>query len=133
MAVLFDIWVREEEILKRLWATLQGKHLPARPTKIASSETLGTSSYVVAVSPPKTAAGRFAESLLEYRESGGILLLIILVLVGYSFRPDYFLTLNNFFNVLRDQIVEIGLMTVGMTMVIINKDIDLSVGSVMSL
>ncbi len=26
-----------------------------------------------------------------------------------------FLTLNNFFNVLRDQIVEIGLMTVGMT------------------
>ncbi len=35
MAVLFDIWVREEEILKRLWATLQGKHLPARPTKIA--------------------------------------------------------------------------------------------------
>lgn len=133
MAVLFDIWVREEEILKRLWATLQGKHLPARPTKIAASETLGTSSYVVAVSPPKTAAGRFAESLLEYRESGGILLLIILVLVGYSFRPDYFLTLNNFFNVLRDQIVEIGLMTVGMTMVIINKDIDLSVGSVMSL
>lgn len=132
IAVLIDIWVREEEILSRLWARIQGKHVPARPTKIAASQTLGTSGYVVTLAPPKTAFGRIAEGLLEYRESGGILLLIILFFVGYSFRPDYFLTLNNFFNVLRDQIVEIGLITVGMTMVIINKDIDLSVGSVMS-
>ncbi|MBD3308396.1 hypothetical protein GF339_18305 [candidate division KSB3 bacterium] len=133
LAVLFDIWVREEEILKRWWAKLQGKHVPARPTQIAASETLGTGGYVVTLAPPKTAVGKIAERLLEYRESGGIILLLILIAVGYSFRPDYFFSLNNFFNVLRDQIVEIGLITVGMTMVIINKDIDLSVGSVMSL
>ena len=132
IAVLFDIWVREEEILKRFWARLRGEHVPTRPTKSAASETLGTRGYVITLTPPKTALGRMAEYLLEYRESGGILLLIILGVVGYSFRPDYFLTADNFFNVLRDQIVEIGLITVGMTMVIINKDIDLSVGSVMS-
>ncbi len=132
LAVLIDIWVREERIFSRLWARLQGRVLPARPTALAASVALGITGrprLQVAEGEQMTRWNR----LLEHREVGGLILITLLGLVGYSFRPDYFLQLNNLFNVLRDQIVEVGLIAVGMTLVIINKDIDLSVGSVLSL
>jgi ribose transport system permease protein len=132
LAVLLDIWVREEHIFARLWARLHGRILPVRPTALAASVALGTGGRSVRHGVEGKRWTRW-NRFLEQREIGGVILLVLLGTLGYSLRPDYFLQSTNIFNVLRDQIVEVGLIAVGMTFVIINKDIDLSVGSVLSL
>ena len=60
----------------------------------------------------------------------GTLILIICILS--ALRPDTFLTVDNFSNVLRRSSVN-GIMAVGMTAVIVSAGIDLSVGSMMAL
>ena len=55
--------------------------------------------------------------------------LAIVIAIGLSFMSPYFLTKSNIFNVL-DQSVVIGIVSVGMTFVILIGGIDLSVGSV---
>lgn len=62
---------------------------------------------------------------LEFR----MLLLVLLLGTGLSFLSPYFLTQSNIFNML-DQSVIIGIVSVGMTFVILIGGIDLSVGSV---
>ena len=69
---------------------------------------------------------KLARQLLPF----GSLILIICVLS--ALRPDTFLTLDNFLNVLRRSSVN-GIIAVGMTAVIISAGIDLSVGSMMAL
>ena len=58
--------------------------------------------------------------------------LAILIAVVLSFLSPYFLTRSNVFNIL-DQSVVIGIVSVGMTFVILTGGIDLSVGSVAGL
>lgn len=58
--------------------------------------------------------------------------LAILIAVVLSFLSPYFLTRSNIFNIL-DQSVVIGIVSVGMTFVILTGGIDLSVGSVAGL
>ncbi|MCB8840505.1 ABC transporter permease [Aurantimonas sp. VKM B-3413] len=65
---------------------------------------------------------------LEFRMLG----LALVIAVGLSFASPYFLTQNNVFNIL-DQSVVIGLVSIGMTFVILTGGIDLSVGSVAGL
>jgi ribose transport system permease protein len=61
-----------------------------------------------------------------------IWIFLILCMVVFSFASPYFLTLNNLGNVLT-QGSFIGLLAVGMTLVMINGEIDLSVGAVLAL
>ncbi|MQM38622.1 Ribose import permease protein RbsC [wastewater metagenome] len=65
---------------------------------------------------------------LEVRMSG----LALVIAVGLSLASPYFLTETNIFNIL-DQSVVIGLVSIGMTFVILTGGIDLSVGSVAGL
>jgi ribose transport system permease protein len=65
---------------------------------------------------------------LEVRMLG----LALVIAVGLSILSPYFLTQNNIFNIL-DQSVVIGIVSVGMTFVILTGGIDLSVGSVAGL
>jgi ribose transport system permease protein len=65
---------------------------------------------------------------LEIRMLG----LALLIFVALSLLSPYFLTQNNLFNIL-DQSVVIGIVSVGMTFVILIGGIDLSVGSVAGL
>lgn len=58
--------------------------------------------------------------------------LILIVCILSALRPDTFLTMDNFLNVLRRSSVN-GIIAVGMTAVIISAGIDLSVGSMMAL
>lgn len=58
--------------------------------------------------------------------------LILIVCILSALRPDTFLTMDNFMNVLRRSSVN-GIIAVGMTAVIISAGIDLSVGSMMAL
>ncbi|MFI4913157.1 MAG: ABC transporter permease [Sedimentisphaeraceae bacterium JB056] len=69
---------------------------------------------------------KFAKQLLPF----GTLLLLIGVLS--ALKPDTFLTIDNFLNVLRRSSVN-GIIAIGMTSIIISAGIDLSVGSMMAL
>ncbi|WP_036585609.1 ABC transporter permease [Paenibacillus darwinianus] len=61
-----------------------------------------------------------------------LLLLFAAMLVFFSTRSPYFLTFNNFMNVL-NQMVEVGLIAIPMTLVIISGAMDLSVGAILGL
>lgn len=66
------------------------------------------------------------------RNGGLVLVLILLGIAGVLTRPDVFLTANNMFNILELSAV-IGVVSVGMTFVIIGGGIDLSVGAIVAL
>jgi ribose transport system permease protein len=67
-----------------------------------------------------------------WRGGGLVIVLLLLVVAGAVTRPDAFLTGNNLFNILSLGAV-IGVVTVGMTFVIIGGQIDLSVGALVAL
>ena len=69
---------------------------------------------------------RFIRQLLPF---ASLLLLLVLLSV---FKPETFLTLNNFLNIFRRSSVN-AIMAVGMTAIIISGGIDLSVGSMLAL
>lgn len=64
----------------------------------------------------------------SFREQG-IILALIFLFVGFSIATPHFLRIANLLNVLR-QVSLLGIIAVGMTMVIISGEIDLSVGAV---
>ena len=78
--------------------------------------------------PRKTSVLRSLSRRLEVR----MLVLAIAIAVALSLLSPYFLTRSNVFNML-DQSVVIGIVSVGMTFVILTGGIDLSVGSVVGL
>jgi ribose transport system permease protein len=67
-----------------------------------------------------------------WRGGGLVIVLVLLVVAGAITRPDAFLTGNNLFNILSLGAV-IGVVTVGMTFIIIGGQIDLSVGALVAL
>ena len=77
--------------------------------------------------PARSAIGSLGRSL-EIR----MLLLAAVIAVALSVLSPYFLTRSNIFNIL-DQSVVVGIVSVGMTFVILTGGIDLSVGSVAGL
>ncbi|OUM87685.1 MAG: hypothetical protein BAA01_09805 [Bacillus thermozeamaize] len=62
---------------------------------------------------------------------GNLIALALLVIIA-SILSEHFLTLNNIFNIFR-QVAVLGIVSIGMTLVILNRGIDLSVGSVLAL
>lgn len=78
-----------------------------------------------------TAQGRSFSAVQLLVKYGNVLALLILVAVA-SLLSEHFLTVDNIFNILR-QVSVLGVVSIGMTFVILNKGIDLSVGSVLAL
>jgi ribose/xylose/arabinose/galactoside ABC-type transport system permease subunit len=68
----------------------------------------------------------------QVRREYGLLLLFLLVTIGLSAGVQYFATWENIRLILRDQ-AHIGVLSVGMTLVILTGGIDLSVGSAVAL
>ena len=66
------------------------------------------------------------------RNLGLVLGLLLIVIVGAITAPDTFTSLSNVLTILRQASI-IGVISIGMTLVIIAGGIDLSVGSVMGL
>ncbi|MEU4743516.1 ABC transporter permease [Actinosynnema sp. NPDC023658] len=84
---------------------------------------------------PKTAPPadrREHRRTLDLRLTGLLGVLVVLCVVGYATRPDSFLTEANISTMLR-LAAAIGVVSVGMTFVIISGGIDLSVGSIVAL
>ncbi|ROS38019.1 ABC transporter permease [Amycolatopsis thermoflava] len=78
---------------------------------------------------PKAARGRFP---VDARLAGLFGVFVLLCLVGWLTRPDAFFTEGNLSTILR-LAAAIGVVSVGMTFVIISGGIDLSVGSIVAL
>ena len=75
-----------------------------------------------------TSLGRAPSQLAGGWEAGLLVLLVLLYLGGAFVNPAFFGSTEAFHAVLRDS-SRVGIIAVGMTFVIVNKDLDLSVGS----
>ncbi|MGM0366026.1 MAG: ABC transporter permease [Actinomycetota bacterium] len=72
------------------------------------------------------------KAVVRFFYSQAMLLVLIILFVIMSFVSDTFLTLGNFFNVIRGVTV-LGIMACGMTIVIIGKGVDLSAAAILGL
>ncbi|MFC5290541.1 ABC transporter permease [Actinokineospora guangxiensis] len=82
--------------------------------------------------PPPPPNPRSSVGWLDLRLAGLLGVLIVLCIVGYATKPESFLTEANISTMLR-LAAAIGVVSVGMTFVIISGGIDLSVGSIVAL
>lgn len=104
--------------------TTTGADTPLTPTEPAA-----TTSTVTA---PDAPLWRRILSGSVGRNLGLVLALLVLVVVGAATAPDTFLGLSNIMVILRQASI-VGVISIGMTLVIIAGGIDLSVGSVLGL
>ena len=75
----------------------------------------------------KARGAKIISELLKMREIG-VLLALLLLFITFSVTSPVFFGLNNLLNVLR-QVSILGIISMGMTMVIVSGEIDLSVGA----
>src|SRR5690606_39901440 len=104
------------------WAAIRGRETPPVITEsvaIVAVQTRGT-----AATARETAPG-WLTRLMGRRETAAILLAIIVWCMGAFLRPDFWMSLNNSFNLML-AFTEVALLSIGMTYVIANGDIDLS-------
>ena len=81
--------------------------------------------------PEQSAVTKRLRRLLGVRESGVVLALLLLILIG-AMATDGFVSSANLFNV-GQQVSIVGIMAVAMTLVIVCGEIDLSVGAIYAL
>ena len=128
-AVLIEPWAIKGGGAARLMARLRKQPVPPKPSAeaaIVGVQTRGAK---------HDAHGMGAKGLrafLARRDAAAIMLCVALWLTGFVLRPDFWGSLDNSFNLLL-AFTEIALVAVGLTFVIANGDIDLSVGSVLAL
>lgn len=71
-------------------------------------------------------------NLFSRAPEAGVFLVLVILIVLFSFTANNFFTTNNFINIAR-QITEVSIAAIGMTFVIITGEIDLSPGSIYGL
>lgn len=130
LAVLIEPYIIRRKIPQRVFARLTGRE-PPRITDtggvaIQGAQTRGTRAADRAV----TARG-FGKFLAR-RDALAISLAVLLWFVGLALRPDFWAGLPNTFAILLN-FTELAILTLGLTFVIANADIDLSVGAVLAL
>lgn len=80
--------------------------------------------------PPAKQKGK-SHKLVTFFQQYGIIIAFFLLCIALSFASEYFLTAKNIINVLRQTSIN-GILALGMTLVILTRGIDLSVGSVLA-
>ncbi|MEQ1955441.1 ABC transporter permease [Mesorhizobium sp. CN2-181] len=130
VAVLIEPQIVRKRVPQRLWARLRGMPPPPLPDSggvaIEGVQTKG------AMGSDKALAAKGIWKFMARRDAFAILLAVALWFVGLSLRPDYWWHLQNSFAVLLNY-TEVAMLAIGMTYVIANGDIDLSVGAVLAL
>jgi ribose transport system permease protein len=128
-AVLVEPWAIRGGGAARIWARLRGQEPPPPPdlgeAAIIGAQTRGSAAEARAV------AARGLRAFFARRDAAAIVITIVLWLIGFTLRPDFWASLDNTFTLLL-AFTEIGLLATGLTFVIANGDIDLSVGSVLA-
>jgi ribose transport system permease protein len=129
-AVLIEPILIRRNFFGRLLARLRRLPLPPVPdvggVAIEAAQTHGTRATARQMDPSLLAR------LFGRRDIAAILLMMALWLTGLWLRPDFWGSLDNSFNLLL-AFSEVALLAIGVTFVIGNGDIDLSVGAVLAL
>ena len=81
---------------------------------------------------PTASALKPGRGTVDFLQTYGIVIALVLVCVALTFANEYFLTTRNIVNVLRQTSIN-GILAIGLTFVILTRGIDLSVGSVVAL
>jgi len=130
IAVLIEPWLVRRRLISRFWAWLRGRPPPPVPdlggVAIAGAQTRG------ATVQARGLGKRGLLALLYRRDAAAVIMMVALWLFGWWARPDFWQGLDNSFTILL-AFSEIALLAVGLTFVMANGDIDLSVGSVLAL
>lgn len=129
-AVLIEPLVLRRKLPQRLWARLRG--LPQPPAEDVDGVAMVGIKTTGQSAQDREFGGGLLSRLLARREVAAVLFMVGLWLAGLWLRPDFWGSLDNSFNLLL-AFTEVGLLAVGMTFVMVNGDIDLSVGSVLAL
>ena len=130
IAVLIEPWLVRRRVLPRFWARLRGTP-PPPVLDVGGIAIVGVQTKGAASSDASYDAGPLGR-LLARRDTAALLLAAILWCVGLYLRPDFWASIDNTFNLML-AFTEVGLLAIGLTYVIANGDIDLSVGSVLAL
>ncbi len=129
-AVLIEPLLIRSGLLAGFWATLRGRPPPrvgiSDGIAIVGAQTRGTRSSAREVGA--TWLGR----IMARREFAAVALTVVLWVIGAVLRPDFWFSLDNSFNLLL-AFTEVALLALGLTFVIANGDIDLSVGAVLAM
>ncbi len=129
-AVLIEPVLIRGKLLERIRARLTGKPVPPAPD-IDSVAIEGTQTYGSRASARAMRVKGLA-SFVHRRDAAAIILMVGLWTVGFWLRPDFWGSLDNSFNLML-AFTEVGFLSIGLTFVIANGDIDLSVGAVLAL
>ncbi|HXW20647.1 MAG TPA: ABC transporter permease, partial [Roseiarcus sp.] len=130
LAVLIEPWLVRRRVIPRFWAWLRGHPSPPIPdlggVAISGAQTRG------ATVQARGLGKRGIVAFFYRRDAAAVILMIALWFFGWWARPDFWEGLDNSFAILL-AFSEIALLAVGLTFVMANGDIDLSVGSVLAL
>jgi ribose transport system permease protein len=130
IAVLVEPWLIRRNVFGRLWARLRGRPAPP-PLEMGGIAIEGVQTKGTAVSD-RALASVGMRKWLARRDAAAILIAIVLWAVGLYLRPDFWGGLDNSFNLLL-AFTEVAFVSIGLTFVIANGDIDLSVGSILAM
>ena len=130
LAVLIEPYIIRRKVPQRLFARLMGWPLP-RIVEVGGVAIEGAQTRGSVVADRAVTARGFGKFLAR-RDALAIILTLVLWLIGFGLRPDYWAGLPNSFAILLNY-TEVALLTIGLTYVIACGDIDLSVGAVLAL
>ena len=130
VAVLIEPLIIRRRLPARLWARLRG--LPPPPAFEVGGVAIEGAQTKGAMTSDKALNARGFGKFLARRDALAIMLTVVLWLVGFYLRPDYWALLPNTFAILLNY-TEVALIAIGLTYVIAAGDIDLSVGAVLAL
>lgn len=129
-AVLIEPYLIRRRVFPRLWARLRGLAVPPvldqGGVAIEGAQTRGT------VATSRGMNANWILSLVYRRDAAAIALMFALWAAGMYLRPDFWGSIDNSFNLML-AFTEVALLSIGLTFVIANGDIDLSVGAVLAL
>jgi ribose transport system permease protein len=128
-AVLVEPWAIRGGGAARIWARLRGRQAPPPPDR--GDVAIGGTQMRGGAVEARAVGARGLRAFLARRDAAAILLTVALWLIGFYLRPDFWGSLDNSFSLLL-AFTEIGFVATGLTFVIANGDIDLSVGSVLA-
>ncbi len=130
LAVLIEPWLIRRNAMGRLWARIRGLPIPPAPD-IGGVAGVGTQTRGSVVSD-RALYARGLGKFLARRDAAAIIIAVVLWFAGLYLRPDFWGGLDNSFNLIL-AFTEVALLAIGLTFVIANGDIDLSVGSVLAM
>jgi ribose transport system permease protein len=130
LAVLIEPLLVRRRVFPRLWARLRRRPPPPIPD-LGGIAITGVQTRGVNVQA-RGLGKRGIVAFFYRRDAAAVILMIVLWLFGWWARPDFWQGLDNSFSILL-AFSEIALLAVGLSFVMANGDIDLSVGSVLAL